>query len=189
MRRYTRNHQSRILILAFALVVAAAGAALIGAGVASAQSVPGQENTTTTPTPGERINQNVVLLESSYNADTGEGTFRFRVSRPVSLTLTDAGEFWEGGEMDNQQTFVFEEGTHTVTVPLTEVEGAVGATITTGEVRYAEIIRDFEISRAPVDYQLVQLLIAGTLLGTAGVTLRVVRSRYDDEDDWSERRL
>lgn len=189
MRRYTRNRQSRILILAFALVVAAAGAAMIGAGVASAQSVPGQENTTDTPTPAERVSENVVLLESSYNADTGEGTFQVRVTRPVSLTLTDAGEFWKGGEMNNQRTVALEEGTHTLTIPLTEVEGAVGATITTEGVRYAEIIRDFEISRPPVDYQLVQLLIAGTLLGTAGVTLRVVRSRYDDEDDWSERIL
>jgi hypothetical protein len=194
MRAYKRNRQSRILVVLFALVVIiGTGVVLFGllVGPASAQPVEDpRRNQTATPTPnGERIESGVVLLETSYRADTGMGTFKVRVKDTTALTLTDAGEFYQGGKLTNSRTEVLQPGTHTLEIPLTEVKGMVGAEIKTKNTRYAEIIREFQFNRDPVDYQTAQILVLLAGAGGAGFTYRVVRNRYDDEDDWYRRVL
>lgn len=173
----------------FGVLLVAGGIAMFAAAAANAQELPGNQNQTATPEPGERIEPGVRLVEYSYSADSDMATLIFDIDQSTALTLTDAGEFWEGGELTNQRTEALEPGRHKITMPATEIQGAVGIQVSTQQTRYSVVIRQFEITRPPVDYGRVQILVLLTAVGAAGMTLGVIRRRYQEEEKEAERLL
>jgi hypothetical protein len=121
------------VVLSIALVTAAAPAV--------AQEQPGNATSTTTDSQpeGERISQNLVLVDSGYDGD-GTATVTLRTDSTTAVTLTDAGGFMDGGEIA-RKTVVLDPGTHTVSLQVTETElGYVGVSIGTRNVLYGEVI-------------------------------------------------
>jgi len=128
------------LILVFSLVASLAVAGVMTAvltSAASAQEVP-RENATATPEPetGERIDNNTVLLDKSYNQDTGRVTLTIRSERLQEVTLTDAGAAFSGGELAQNSVTLRPDSVQEVTVEATEVDGFIGVTVATPSTLY-----------------------------------------------------
>ena len=82
-----------ILTTAFALALLAL--ALAGGTTPAAA----QENGTATPAPtGELIDQNTVLLNATYNSETGESIVTLKSEILQDVVLTDASGLLQGGE-------------------------------------------------------------------------------------------
>ncbi|MHB9288121.1 hypothetical protein ACKVMT_13910 [Halobacteriales archaeon Cl-PHB] len=127
--------------IALTAVLALLAAALAPAGVA-AQANP--TNVTATPTPEfqdrERIDENTVLLASSYDPQTGEATVSLRSSTLQQITLSDAGAFIEGGVVQQRSVTAKPGETLRVSMPVTKANEYVGVTVATRSTVYAEPI-------------------------------------------------
>jgi len=169
MRPQFRTRLAQTVVIGFVLICVLVGLGLVTAS-ATAQELPGDQPTPT-PTPngtdsGERIQTGLELLSSEYDGE-GSATLKFRVTgAPVAVTITDAGAFQRGGEID-RRTVVLDEGTHTVEMPVTESpNGLVGVTIGTNEVLYAEPIKtETDLFESESTWGLVQTAGLGGAVG------------------------
>ena len=137
MTRTNTALQARALALIFALLILAGSAAiLLAASTATAQAQT-TANNSTAPAGGERIHDDLLLVNKSYQEDGRNGTLTltFVADGPTAVTLIDAGAFMAGGQLP-QRTKVI-EGRTKITMPVTRVENMVGVTIISGGVRYA----------------------------------------------------
>ena len=158
------------------LVVAVVVLAVFGATGAVAQEVPDPTNTTTTTTTttpdGERIDNSTRLLNSSYDAETGEVSITLHSDTLQTIVLSDAGAFVEGGVVEQRSVTVRPDETITVTMPATRTErGYVGVSISTRGTLYAEPIEaqtDFFDGQST--WQTVQTAAVGGAFGVLVVT-------------------
>ncbi|ACV10985.1 conserved hypothetical protein [Halorhabdus utahensis DSM 12940] len=120
-------------------LLAALAAVLVLVGTAA--PVAAQSNATTAPngtnaTDVERIDSQTVLLDTGYNAQTGMASVTIRSETLQQITITDAGGFWQGGEIARRSVMVKPGETTTLKVPVTEVRGFVGVSIGTPNTLY-----------------------------------------------------
>ncbi|NIC01080.1 hypothetical protein [Halobacterium sp. R2-5] len=95
---------------------------------------------------GERIDDSLTLVSSSYDASTGTATVVLESDGATAVTLSDAGGFIDGGTI-NRRTFVAQDGRNTIEFDVTETDrGYVGVSIATEEVLYAEVIESPSLS-------------------------------------------
>jgi len=113
----------------------------LGTGVAQSA----QENQTTSGPAGKQIDSTISLVSSSYDPDSGTVTLVFDSAASRRVTLSDAGGFLEGGEVNRRTITV--DGRTAVEFSVTETDrGYVGVSIATDQVLYAEIVRSPSIS-------------------------------------------
>lgn len=125
--------RARTLIVAVLVLLAAVGAVA----PAAAQQNATAANETSQQT-GEQIDRNTVLLNSSYNAAKGTVSVTLRSETLQQITVTDAGAFMEGGEIDRRTTTVRPNQATTIEVSATKYDGFVGVSIATQNTLYAE---------------------------------------------------
>jgi len=90
---------------------------------------------------GERIDSSLTLVSSSYHPASGTVTLVLDSDGATAVTLSDAGGFVDGGEI-NRRTFVAQDGRNTIEFAVTETSrGYVGVSIATEDVLYAEVVR------------------------------------------------
>jgi len=114
----------------------------LGTGVAQSA----QENqTTASGPPGKQIDSTISLVSSSYNPDSGTVTLVFDSPASRRVTLSDAGGFLEGGEVNRRTITV--DGRTAAEFAVSETDrGYVGVSISTDQVLYAEIVRSPSLS-------------------------------------------
>jgi hypothetical protein len=121
-----------LVLLAVAPVTAAAGQP------GSPQPTTTEENSTRS---GEQIDSDLRLVDASYNGN-GQATLTFETDRAKAVTLSDAGGFIDGGEINRRTVVLDGAGQHTVTFKVTESpRGYVGVSIATKHVLYAKVLR------------------------------------------------
>lgn len=137
---------AKLTTLAVVVLVAVA-AAPVGAsgGPQHTGAVSQPDGNETTAATGERIDSSLTLVSRSYNQGSGTVTLTFDASEPTAVTLSDAGGFIGGGEI-NRRTFVA-DGRETVEFAVTETDrGYVGVSIATDEVLYGEVVKSPSLS-------------------------------------------
>jgi hypothetical protein len=145
-------------------------------------------------TPGsegqERVDSDLILLESSYDDDAAPGenrgvvTLRLRATRTKAVTLYDAGAFELGGPLPERNLEPF-RGEMTVEFTVYRPDGSefVGVSIVTSEVVYAEPIRvshDTE-DPAPANRHYLALLVGVVGVTVSGVVIGKIRGRRREE--------
>jgi len=128
-------------IFSLALVLLVVGT--FGVGTVAAQP----ETPTHTPSPDagqtkthERIDNATVLVSSSF--DNGTATVVIQSEIPQEIVLSDAGDFVQGGEVD-QRTVFLEPGERVeISMPVTKADGFAGLSIATQETLYAVPLQD-----------------------------------------------
>jgi len=145
-------------------------------------------------TPGsegrERVDSDLILLNSSYDDDAAPGDDRgvvsltFRATQKKAVTLYDAGAFKLGGALPERNLEPF-RGETTVKFTVYEPEGSefVGVTIVTSEVVYAEPIRVSHDTDdpAPANRHYLALLVGVVGVTVSGVVIGKIRGRRREE--------
>lgn len=117
------------------LLVALVAVAIATGGAAAQENVTiSVDDSNETEQCTEYIDRNTRLCDADL--DDGTAVLTIESDRPQSVTLTDAGGFVDGGQVDRSTQRLF-EGTNTVRVPVTEADGFAGVSIETNEVLYA----------------------------------------------------
>lgn len=137
--------------------------------IGSAAAAPEVANATTTPQDTERIDDNTVLIEASYNEQSGMVSVTVRSDRPQAITVTDAGALMQGGEIPQRTVAVDGGETATIKVPATEVQGWVGVSIKTDETLYGVPITGFEANTL----SFVDRLTSPQALATGAVSMAI----------------
>lgn len=157
-------------------VLAVVATASTGAAATPVQ-MQDQTNTTTADEPrGERIDESLTLVSSSYDDEAGTATIVLHASDHVAVTLADSGGFIDGGEI-TRRTFALEPGTTEVQMPVTETDGGlVGVSIATEDVLYAEVIEQQRMLLPGLrsQYSGTMLVGATVLSAMVGVGVMVV---------------
>lgn len=134
----------RVVALVFVFTVFALGSLLILlAGGASAQAAANQsadQAVNESVETVERIDRNTVILESDYSEKSGVATVTLESDRVQRVTLSDAGAFVTGGQVNQKTTVLKPDEPTTVRLDVTEVDGRVGVSISTSKTLYAHII-------------------------------------------------
>lgn len=145
MTRALSTTHARLMIALFGAVLLALSGSILLVGTAGAQpTVTNTTNRTATPTAHEQIDNQTRLISSSYDEQNGTATLVIESDTTQAVTLSDAGGFRQGGQIDTR-TVVIERGERvTVTLPVTKVGSRVGVAIDTKHTLYAEIIRQPE---------------------------------------------
>lgn len=152
---------SKILLAVFTALVFLLSFGILFAGVSVADSP-----TNETAEQGEYIDSNTELINATYNEKTGEATVTLRSETLQTVTLTDAGGFIEGGEIEQREVTLQPGEEISVSIPATETRGQVGVSIATQETLYAEIIEvpDYLFYEDP-SWSTVQIAAFGSGLG------------------------
>jgi len=141
-----------------------------------------------TPTPnqsepenGERIEQGLILLNSSYESgggaadvpgDRGTVTLTLRAESTKAVTLIDAGAFSLGGQLPDRTLDPF-KGTETFEFGVYRPEDTdfVGVTIVTSDTMYAEPIRVQTSGPDLPEFPTLGALLLGVTLTAVGTVL------------------
>lgn len=111
----------------------------MAAAVGSAQELG--NDTTTEPVetePGEVIDNNTRLISATYDEDNGTAEVVIESDSLQKITLTDAGGFISGGEIEQRSVVVRPDERVTISIPVTEAEnGFVGVSVGTSQTLYA----------------------------------------------------
>jgi len=114
----------------FALLLATAAALAIGMGVGGAIAQENATNTSSTQASAdyeEVVGPNVRIVDWEYTS--GQFALTFEADEPTSVSITEAGTWSEGSGQFNYVSQVIGEGRSTVTVPVSDRDGAaVGIT-------------------------------------------------------------
>lgn len=139
------KHQSTVALLTITLILVAVFIISLGVmtATASAQDV-NITSGTETPTPeiGDRpisVSRTLLLHDAEYSADTGMArlTLHNTGDTRISVTITDAGAFMDGGEIP-QRAITIDPGKETIEMPVTETPGgSAGVTIDAQNTLYA----------------------------------------------------
>jgi hypothetical protein len=87
----------------------------------------------------QQIANDLRLVESGYDAETGEAWVVLEAEHPTAVTLSDGGALHDGsGEIASRSVVV--EGQTEVRVSVTEVNGRVGVIIGTDATLYGHVI-------------------------------------------------
>jgi len=139
---------SLVVVLAVLAVAPAGAAAATAADVGPQPTAVAQTDAPTNSTAtdaassdGERIDSSLTLVSSSYHPGSGTVTLVLDSDGATAVTLSDAGGFVDGGEI-NRRTVVAQDGRNTIEFAATETSrGYVGVSIATEDVLYAEVVR------------------------------------------------
>jgi len=162
--------------------------------VAAQETTPEPENVSVDVSVGgsgveectERITARLSICSATF--EDGTATLVFDSVGVQRLTLTDAGAFVEGGQVNRQYISVY-DGRNTVEFSATKVSGFAGVAIDTGGILYAKKITDIQTTGPAISYQNVQGLVALTALSAAAFTFRTVKRRREAENKEVERIL
>jgi hypothetical protein len=161
-----------------ALVFVNVGFLVLTGAVGPAAAQPTNE---TTPTGGEAITDSLTLVSAEYNEGNATAVLSFQADKPTAVTLTDAGAFQQGGEIPQRTAVV--DGQTSMQIPVTEVDGMVGVTVSAGNTLYAvpiDTTPDANLFSGDPTWQDMQIAgfsgFAGGLLIVGLVAWRRVRS-------------
>lgn len=133
----------------------------------------------------EAIDRNTVLCSADLEGDRAE--LVLRSDRPQRVTITDAGGFFAGGEVQRTRHQLRPDEPNTVRVLITEHRNMAGVTIDTGDVLYAVPLKDSSTLIGPpwaaTDVQIGA--IAGglsTALVSGFIVLRSVYGRTEEPE-------
>lgn len=164
----------------------------------AAQEQPTPEPTTPAPvtppggnsTSGEAIDNATTLVSSSFDRDTETAHFTIRSEIPQKITISDSGDFIQGGNVDQRSIFFSPGETKTIEMKLTVADTGIGqsfagVSITTAKSLYAEPLQ----TSSPLiggpwthrDAQLVGVVTALTVSGSIAIIL--LRGKYDLDAD------
>ena len=91
----------------------------------------------------ERIDPNTVIVDAEYRANESVALITIRSRSSQTITLSDGGQFRQGGKVPVTVEPFRAGETATIEVSVTEVDGMVGVAISTENTRlYSEIIED-----------------------------------------------
>jgi len=167
--------------------------------VAAQNDDPGIEISTNTTSDkpesyAQEIDSQTRLVSWSYDDDRAGFELRFETDRSTQITLTEAVQFSEGAGSGRIYQQRLPEGTTDVFVSVPRRGGQAAVTMTTpGSVennRFSYVSTgETTPNRPPISYERAQILIMLTAIGTVGATIRVVRSRREDEEKTVRRML
>lgn len=134
------------------------------------------------------IDSTTDLLSVDYDGHRGVLVLEVRTDEPTALTITDAGAFSAGGEMARRTEIV--DGTATIEMPVTKVEGLVGVTISTPETLYAVPVRvSFQLWQGTPTWNEVHLSALGGVVGGLGAAVLIARRKRDRDTEEIRRTL
>lgn len=133
----------------------------------------------------EAIDQNTVLCSASLDGDTA--TLVLRSDRLQSVTITDAGGVFAGGEVQRTTHQLRADEPNTIRIPVTRHRNMAGVTIDTGSTLYAVPFDETSTLIGPPwsasDVQLGAIFAAiSTALCSSVVVLRSVYGRVDEPE-------
>lgn len=104
--------------------------------IGTAAPAVAQSNETAAPngtagTDVERIDGQTVLVETEYDEQTGMASVTIRSETLQEVAVTDAGGFWQGGEVAHRSVMVKPGETTTLKIPVTKVRGFIGVSVGT----------------------------------------------------------
>jgi hypothetical protein len=186
-------------LVALGLAAALAGALLFApAGVAAQEETPtaggnvsvdvnledGREN-------AQQLSDSLEVVSAAYDDSSGFAVVVVRSERPNRLTFTDAGAFFQGGEVNVRRITVDADEKTRIRMRVTEADGYVGVGITTAEGRVFAVPidddRDF-FDRDP-DWRDAQLAGGAGALGSLGLVALVAYRRKFSGREEVEREL
>ena len=158
------------------LALAALAAVVLLVGLAAAPAAA-QSGGTATATPAnattdtERIDQNTVLVESSFNSDAGTASVTLRSDTLQQITVVDGSYLMTGGEATMRTVMVRPGETTTIDLPAEQVRGHVALSIGTPETLYGEVIEvgQQSIFDGPASWGNVQVAGAAGFTGGLGI--------------------
>jgi hypothetical protein len=177
-------------------------AALLSLTMTPAAAIAQENVTDDAPTIGDeqsdeyetQVDSQVRVVEWSYSGGAFEIVFENTGERPTTVTVTEAVQFEEGSGQGSLKHVRLLPGETTVNIGVERAGGEAAVTITTDETNEEGYFTwlstgEAEPDREPIGYGTVQILVSGAALGAAGMTLRVVRNRREDEEKDAERIL
>lgn len=127
----------------------------------------------------EHIDDETALCGYHYDAGAGEVVLTLYSDRPQRVTLTDAGAFMTGGEVNRQRATL--NGRSEVRLAVTEYNGFVGVSVDTGRTLYAVPIETSSSLSAPKESDLLALLAGIVIVPAAAVGVYRVREELRDD--------
>jgi len=139
-----------------------------------------------------QVDSDVRVVEWEDQNGGFEIVFENTGERPTSVTVTEAVQFEEGSGQGSLKQVRLLPGETTVNIGVERAGGEAAVTITSEETNsegYFVWLSTGERppDREPINYGTVPILISGAARGAAGMTLRVVRNRREDEEKEAER--
>jgi hypothetical protein len=181
-------------LVALTLAAAIAGALLLTpAGVAAQEQTPGPGGNVSVDVDiqdgrenAQQLSDSLEVVSAAYDDSSGFAVIVVRSERPNRLTFTDAGAFFQGGEINVRQITVDADEKTRIRMRVTESDGFVGVGITTAEGRVFAVPIDedrdiFDGSPTWSDVRLSTLAgLAGGLLVTVGIAYQRVSSGREE---------
>ena len=127
----------------------------------------------------EHIDDVTSICTYHYDSDAGEIVMTLYSERPQRVTLTDAGAFMTGGEVNRARHTL--KGRSKVRFAVTEYEGFVGLSVDTGRTLYAVPVETGTALSAPKESDFLALL-AGLVVVPIGA-VGIYRLREEMRDD------
>jgi hypothetical protein len=185
-----------------AVAVLVACVAVIGSVGASAQDDPDGDgpgitvNTTSgqdTTEYAQEIDKTLRLISWEYDSEREGFVLVFESDRSTTITITEAIQFEEGAGSGRIYRERIPEGQSKVFVQVRKRGGEAAVTMTTPRSiqnnRYSYVSTGTRVDRGPIEYQVVQMLIVGTAIASAGGAFVIVRRRREKETKEVERVL
>ncbi|MFC7057990.1 hypothetical protein [Halovenus salina] len=126
-----------------------------------------------------------MIVNSTFNEETGTATVVLESDIPQQVTVTDAGAFSVGGSVERRTVRLQPRERVTVTLQVTEVNGRVGLGIETRSRLYAHIIEvPNHLFTTDPGWGTVRLVGFGSGLGVFGaVVAEVFRRKFWQKDN------
>jgi hypothetical protein len=133
----------------------------------------------------QAVDSSTVICSSTLTDDGQYAELVIRSDETQRITLTDAGGFMAGGEINRQTFTVRADEPNTLRLRVTTVDGFAGVSVDTGSVLYAvPLDRSTTLIGPPWSASDAQLAALFAAISTAGVSAIVVlRSVYGKTED------
>jgi len=124
-----------IILMLVALVLASVPAGAVAAQAQSNETTQAQGNETATDSGGKVIDEDLRLVNWSYDYDAEKFSLRFESDRPKRVTLTEAVQMSEGSGDGTIRRTTISEGVTTVELSISPVAGQAAVFITTSKTQ------------------------------------------------------
>jgi len=191
----TSRTVAETLIVAFTLLIIILGVGLIAAADASAQELPG-ENETETPEPTKVTEQlgKLVVHDYDYDGETMTISATWRGTGPTTVTLTEMIEMDSGGatEISFKKVRLLPNDQTEIEIALEEREsGTAAAMLTTPESvdnSAALVLQSGDaVDRGPIPFGTASTLIGAAAIGGAGMAFVLTARSYRDDHEGERR--
>jgi membrane protein implicated in regulation of membrane protease activity len=164
--------------------------ALVATAMVVPASAQAQELTQNSTAVGERIDQNTIITDKEYNADTGRVTISLYSEKGQQISISDAGALFQGKEIDTATVFARQDDHVNLTVSATEVRRQVAVSIRTDETHRGLLVeKESYLIQGPWSSTDAQITGAAGLLAGLSVVTAFAFRRTSRRTQEPERKL